>query len=138
MTNASHYAWIDDTTLLIYCCPPGAAERYWVVGIETGTREAIADPMMLQDGHPSILDHGRLILTDTYPDIYGFQSLLLHDRLQGRTRRLARTYCSLAYRSEMRCDLHPRVSPDGRWACVDSVRTGRRAMYVLPLAEFRE
>ena len=35
----------------------------------------------------------------------------------------------------VRCDLHPRWSPDGRRVCFDSVHGGTRQMYVMDVSE---
>ena len=34
---------------------------------------------------------------------------------------------------EVRCDLHPRWSPDGKIVTVDSIHDGQRAVYLLEL-----
>jgi Tol biopolymer transport system component len=34
----------------------------------------------------------------------------------------------------VRCDLHPRWSPDGRWLSVDSAHTGVRRSYLVDVA----
>ena len=134
-SNASHYAWIDDATLLVYCQPEGSAMRYWIFNIQTGERTAIEDSMMMRDGHPSTLADGRFILTDTYPDAYSFQRVIMHDRYTSSTRLLARLYSPPRFRGDVRCDLHPRLSPDEKWICVDSARSGLRALYVFPIVE---
>ena len=35
---------------------------------------------------------------------------------------------------DVRCDLHPRWSPDGKIVTVDSIHDGRRAIYQLDLS----
>lgn len=91
--------------------------------------------MMRRDGHPSVFGSGRSILTDTYPDIYGFQRVIVHDREKESGRLVASLYSPPKFKGDVRCDLHPRLSPDGKWVCVDSARSGLRALYVLPIVE---
>lgn len=132
-SRVSHYAWIDSKTLLAYATREIEGGGYWLVDIDTGIRIHVNDPLLTEDGHPSVTDSGKVILTDTYPDPFGYQSLLLHDREARTTRILAQFYSPLAFRGAGRCDLHPRLSPDGSLICVDSARDGRRALYVTPV-----
>ncbi len=77
---------------------------------------------------------GRYILSDSYPQ-NGIQPLILIDAENGchvtlgefRHERPAGTP------DDVRCDLHPRWSPDGSCVTVDSIHDGRRAIYRLDL-----
>ena len=47
---------------------------------------------------------------------------------------LGRFHTPAEYKGEWRCDLHPRLSPDGRRVVVDSVHAGDgRQMYLLDI-----
>ena len=37
------------------------------------------------------------------------------------------------FKSHIACDLHPRVSPSGKYVSFDSPRTGKRALYIMNL-----
>lgn len=130
--HVSHYAWIDNTTILAYAWNADCNGRYWGIDLESGERTEVDDEMLREDGHPSILNGGMAIITDTYPDPHGYQSLLLHDCKSKHTRLVGRFYSPFAFRGEDRCDLHPRLSPDGNFVCVDSARCGSRSLYVFP------
>lgn len=133
--KASHYSWIDNDSILCFCAVGEGPARYHTIRLDTGSAVPIEDPSLRRDGHPTVLDAGMSILTDTYPDRYGYQDLLIHDSSACRTRRIARMYSPLRYSGEMRCDLHPRVSQDKNWICVDSARDGMSAIYLFPNAK---
>ena len=48
---------------------------------------------------------------------------------------LGRFLSPLPFRGEIRCDLHPRWSRDGRQVCFDSVHEGTRQIYVMDVSE---
>ena len=79
-------------------------------------------------GHLVFSPDGRWMLADTYP-VDGIQ-----------TRRESSANAALGYfrheqplncPADVRCDLHPRWSADGRLITVDSIHSGRRAIYQL-------
>ena len=39
------------------------------------------------------------------------------------------------YRGDIRCDLHPRWSPDGHYVTFDSVHEGTRQIYIIDVSE---
>jgi hypothetical protein len=86
------------------------------------------------DGHPSLhTDTGRWI-TDTYPDLYGEQSLHVLEP-DGSARQIGRFLADSRYSDEWRCDLHPRWSPDGRTVIVDSTHEDARAIHMVGVPE---
>lgn len=82
-------------------------------------------------GHLIFAPDGRTMLADTYP-VDGCQRLALVDCASGNWRELGR----FEHRQpagnpvDVRCDLHPRWSPDGRRITVDSIAAGTRAVYL--------
>tara|TARA_A100001391_G_scaffold204169_1_gene198792 strand:+ start:16985 stop:18265 length:1281 start_codon:yes stop_codon:yes gene_type:complete len=130
-TSVSHYAWIDAHRIIVFCRPPESPQGYWILDLATGSRERIDDTLMLEDGHPSILSGGG-VLTDTYPDSAGRQKVVLHGR-GGGGQVIGSFYNPMRFRGEVRCDLHPRISPDENYALVDSARDGARAIYMFPI-----
>jgi hypothetical protein len=127
----SHYSWMDDEQLLITGTKEGKV-AYATVHDKRGTHEVIESPHLNQDGHPSLLKDGT-ILSDTYPDIFGRQKVFLYHPESGKSETLASFYSPHNFNGEMRCDLHPRLSPAQDKICVDIVHNGRRAMCLIPL-----
>jgi len=89
-----------------------------------------------EDGHPSVSPiNSRYIVTDTYPNEFGWQSLFLIDLQEKEVMRLAELSCPLTSATTgYRCDLHPRWDRTGKRLIVDSLLSGRRQIYVLNLS----
>ncbi|MCK5525736.1 MAG: hypothetical protein KAJ05_01210, partial [Candidatus Latescibacteria bacterium] len=77
----------------------------------------------------------RWILTDTYPDGDRMRTLLLYCPEENRRVDLGRFHSSELFEGEIRCDLHPRWSRDGRQVCFDSIHEETRQIYVMDVAE---
>lgn len=84
-----------------------------------------------EDGHPTFLAED-LIVTDTYPDLFGRQSVYLKNR-DGKKTILAKVFLPPEFSGELRCDTHPRVSSDNKMVAFDFVKGRRRAVAILPL-----
>jgi len=82
-----------------------------------------------QDGHPSITND--VMLTDTYPDLFGLQHLIACDRHSGVCETVAKIHSPQGFSGEIRCDLHPRFNTAKSKICIDAVQDGRRAMILL-------
>ena len=128
--RVSHYAWQDDRRLLVFCSISEKRNRYRLY--EEGNREPrpFHDQLLKEDGHPSFSPCGRFLLVDTYPDRLSERHLLVLDLREDELRRLARFLSPRALSGEFRCDLHPRWSPDGRYAAIDSAHSGERQLGV--------
>ncbi|MBC8103648.1 MAG: hypothetical protein H7Z41_13810 [Cytophagales bacterium] len=89
------------------------------------------------DRHCSYSPDRRWILTDTYPDTGGFRTRLLFDPAKEQRIDIGRFHGPTPPGGEIRCDLHPRWSRDGRQVCIDSIHeNGRRQVYVLDVSGF--
>ena len=91
-------------------------------------------------GHAVYSPDGRYILLDSYPlgeDPEKVQKLVIIEAATGHFRLLGEFRHTLAAgtRKDLRCDLHPRWSPDGRRVTVDSIDSGSRRVYLLELPE---
>ncbi len=127
----SHYTWMDDENILV----TGTKDRKIVYAAlqDKSQNFKILQPTQLnEDGHPSLL-HNGIILSDTYPDIMGRQKLFLYHPETGKKETLASFYSPLEFSGEVRCDLHPRLSPAQDKIAVDMVHKGRRALCIIRL-----
>jgi hypothetical protein len=130
--DASHYAWLTDTELILYCRP---AEKdpwqYAVADLEEGTVRPIPWLKGLTDGHPGTCRAHEVIVSDSYPNRQRIQRLMLFDPSTETVTELARLRIPMRFRGGFRCDFHPRWSPDGSAVCFDSSHTGTRSLCFL-------
>lgn len=132
----SHYCWKNDHSIVAYMRDSDGQDAY----LEIDVRDASSCPFSSAldtygDGHPSIAS-GRFV-TDTYPQRSGRQLLLMLEADGPETAtpvRLGAFYHGLDYRGEVRCDLHPRLTPNADALFFDSVFDGSRQMYRMNLS----
>lgn len=131
----SHYCWVDAETLLGYMRGRDGGDGYYAVNVMTGEMKSVLHGQLdaYGDGHPTIHEH-RLV-TDTYPNKGRMQTLLLCDLETGSVREIAEFHHGLRYDAQTRCDLHPRLAPDGKTVYVDSVFDGQRRLYAVSVPE---
>jgi hypothetical protein len=127
MFDASHYVWRDPEHILV-----------WANGAYRLYRDRPMDPGQVlweaPNGHESYLPDRDWVITDTYPKNSDTQRLYLRHLRSGQEVTLGEFVSPVAYRGEWRCDLHPRLTPDGRQVCFDSPHGGNgRQMYLLEL-----
>ncbi|MEZ9976645.1 glycosyl transferase [Vibrio breoganii] len=125
----SHCFWADDKTILGYLRGPNDKDAYWLIDIESGEFEHFAGGKLDKygDGHPHVV--GDWFITDTYPDKARMQYLILCNWKTGEVKGLGEFFHGFGYNGETRCDLHPRMSNDGKYIYFDSVFSGKRHLY---------
>ena len=134
--RTSHFIWHDARHILAWTgahCPRG---DFCMFDERTGAFEPVGAERMTQDGHVNCLPHADWVINDTYPNDEGFRSLYLYHLPSDRRIDVGAFLSPAEYAGEWRCDLHPRLSPDGRKAVIDSVHEGKgRQMYLLDIGE---
>tara|TARA_Y100000588_G_C14281064_1_gene937179 strand:- start:2194 stop:3429 length:1236 start_codon:yes stop_codon:yes gene_type:complete len=122
----SHCCWLDKDNILGFF-RYSSTDSYYKINIRTGeiSPYGVGD---YSDGHPTA--YGDLVLTDTYPNRSGIQELLLIDK-DGYRQVIAELKHSPYYFGESRCDLHPRLSSNGKRVYFDSVFSGVRKLYYI-------
>jgi hypothetical protein len=134
-TMISHYDWRDPRTVLAWARRHTIGDRYYLFTDKTPEVETVGDSILTVDGHCSYSPNRRWILTDTYPDKEGFRTLLLFDPTNERRIDIGRFHGPTPPDGEIRCDLHPRWSRDGKQVCIDSIHeNGHRQVYVLDVS----
>jgi len=132
----SHYDWLGDEAILVWAAHPDRGSPAFLHIALTGAVTPFADDVLNEDGHCSFSPDRRWVLNDTYPDPFDVRTLMVVSWPEGRRVDLARLYSPKAkWWGEIRCDLHPRWSRDGRSICLDSVHEGSRQIYVVELDE---
>jgi hypothetical protein len=134
--SISHYDWRDDDTLLVWARRPDAPARFLVMSHAVPGFRVFGEDTLREDGHCTYSPDGRWVLNDTYPDGHQMRTLMLVRAADARRVDVARLYSPKSrWWGEIRCDLHPRWSRDGRQLCVDSVHDGSRQMYVVDVED---
>jgi len=133
----SHYVWNGRREILAYCNFEGV-DSHVLFNVEAPSlNRRVAYPTLNSDGHQSFIAD-RAFVTDSYPDKYRMAKLWKVDIEEESAELLASVYSPRKYQSSpqkghVACDLHPRVSPDGRFVCFDTVHSGRRALAVMAI-----
>ena len=129
--KSSHYVWVDDECLIctVYDNQNNCKYfKYWL----NGEKEVINNSGLRIDGHPSIFDNQSLI-TDTYPNKYGFQKILFSNFVQNKVAVIAKIYSKFKINAEYRTDLHPRLNGKKNKICFDANVLGYRQLFILSL-----
>ena len=90
----------------------------------------INNTQFLLDGHPSFNKEGTYMITDTYPDNKKYQRLFYYDMNTKKVKRLGTFYANYTG-NPASCDLHPKISKDGRIIVVDSAHDNKHHIIVL-------
>ncbi|PMP01126.1 glycosyl transferase [Vibrio breoganii] len=125
----SHCFWADNKTVLGYLKGHNGQNAYWLINVDSGEFRHFAEGKLDQygDGHPHVV--GDWFVTDTYPDKARMQTLLYCNWKTGEIRSLGEFFHGFSFNEETRCDLHPRMSIDGKYIFFDSVFDGSRQLY---------
>jgi hypothetical protein len=132
----SHYDWRDDDTILVWANRPDAPARFLLLPHAAGAPLTVfGEPALREDGHCTFSPDRRWVLNDTYPDAHHKRTLMLVRAGDAHRIDIARLLSPKSrWWGEIRCDLHPRWSRDGRRICIDSVHDGSRQMYIVDVA----
>jgi hypothetical protein len=131
--HVSHYCWKSGRELLAYSTVDNAGEHYFLYRDDTNAFEVVGKGTLIEDGHPTFFLDGNHILTDTYPDRYGEQSLILYSIHEDQMNIISKEYSPPRFSQELRCDLHPRKSLNEKYVCIDCIHKGRRVMKVFDI-----
>lgn len=133
----SHYDWLDEEHILVWARRKEGGERFLLVDVRDGTYSVYGEGVLTEDGHDTFSPDRHWVLNDTYPDRHDMRTLMLVSWPGGKRIDIARTYSPKSkWWGEIRCDLHPRWSPDGKQVCIDSVHEGTRQIYLIDVGEW--
>lgn len=133
----SHYAWNRKNGIVAYCRVENVDSHVYFSSPDMLHWKRCAYPRLNSDGHQHFVDNDWF-LVDTYPDKWRHVKLYLVNVKSDEVRLLAdvdspKRFVSPSEQKHWKCDLHPRCSADGKWACFDSVHTGQRSLCIMPL-----
>ncbi|MFW5886675.1 MAG: hypothetical protein ACOCUL_02855 [Bacteroidota bacterium] len=134
ISKVSHYAWKDDNYLLCFSqSDENTPMRYVEYNIHTGDRNELAPNILTKDGHPTYINSNTVLMTDTYPNIFGYQCLILFDTVKNKFKKKMYFHRSFKFNGEVRTDLHPRTNISEDMICIDDEYKGYKAMKVIRL-----
>lgn len=126
-SGVSHSCWWDAETLIT------TMNGHHGFGYYRLSVDGKSEPHLIcnaRDGHPSKLGNYHL-LTDSYPDRYGLRHLMKLNVNDGTFREICASPEPMLFQGETRCDLHPSLSPSGRWIQFDCAVGHRRSVAVI-------
>jgi len=137
----SHLSWRNENQLLAYCRLRDDRDRYVLFEDENPEQyEVIGEEVLRSDGHPSWACDQSWFVTDTYPDRFRRQKLIVYNVLENKCSIIARlkTFKKFATLNPYRhwsCDLHPRCDRIGRFLCFDATFSGNRALCTMDFGQ---
>lgn len=117
--KVSHYVWIDEDNIICTAANDDYKWHYYKYNVISGEKTVLNPEILFVDGHPSIFNQNS-ILTDTYPDLKGFQRLYISNMKEGGYNKLLEIYSNCCIEGEKRTDLHPRLNKDHSIISFDS------------------
>lgn len=129
--TVSHYCWKSNSEILIFSSI-NKKKKYYLYKDLSNEVSTIGDGILNFDGHPTFFLDSKYILTDSYPDRFLRESsVMVFDSDEKKLNNIIDIFSPLSYISENRCDLHPRISLDSRYICIDfPTSMGRRMMII--------
>lgn len=136
--SGSHYVWNSRSEIIASCVIDGKNCHALFDVTKPQNVRIIAGDILNSDGHQSFVSDD-VFVTDTYPDRRRMAKLFSVNILKSSAQLIASIYSPKEFQTKdvychIACDLHPRVSPSGKYLCFDSPRTGVRGLYVMKLS----
>lgn len=131
----SHSTWLGDDRILAFVHDQDGRPSHWLFTDRTDQHEVIGEGVLTMNGHFTYSPDKRWLLTDRAPDEDGHRHLYLYHFAGERLVEIGRFQSMPQLTGPLRCDLHPRWSPDGTEVCIDSTHEGSRQMYVIDVGE---
>ncbi len=119
--HVNHCCWESNDTLIVTFGDYPNNTHYYRVNIYTKNFERFESNLLNKDGHPYInANKNGIMITDTYPNRFSLQSLILANANKKRVEVISKFYHNHNLTGENRCDLHPRMSKDCKLVTVDT------------------
>ena len=114
---------------------PDDEPRFHLYTDQTEEVAVVGRDILTHDGHCTYSPDVKWILTDGYPGKERMQRLLLLRLSDSKLFTLGKFYLSTPPSIDLRCDLHPRWSRDGKYVCIDSAHeNAQRQIYLLDVS----
>lgn len=131
----SHYYWMNNEDIILFgdlkeVSGERNKPRNFIIKDKTHDGHLFDENDFFEDNHMSFSPDRRLLISDTYPDADGNQSLRLYD-MGTRKNTLIGKFRSMKFDIiDLRCDLHPRWNAAGTAVSFDSTHEMYRGIYI--------
>lgn len=126
----SHCCWKNDSEILGFLRKNKYGDHYYILQDQTEKYKMIWKKIR-EDGHCTYDYSKELILSDTYPNVFGISKVYVGSELDEEPKVIAEFFSPNKYKNDLRCDLHPRWNYDGSQICVDAVTDGYKKIYLI-------
>lgn len=131
--RVSHYTWVNNDKILCTAISGSTLKdmecRYYEYQVGM-TRKIVCQNILKNDGHPSFY-RPNIIITDTYPNVYSYQSLFFCNLENGISSEIVYSYSVPVKNVEFRTDMHPRFNMDKTIICYDANVKGERRLFLI-------
>ena len=133
----SHYVWNSNNGIVAYCRIEDVDSHVYFSDPSMCDWKRCGYPKLNSDGHQHFIDNDTFVV-DTYPDKYRHMKLWQVNVKTDEVSLLAdvrsmKEFVNPDDNHNWKCDLHPRVSADGKLVSFDSTHTGNRSLCVMRL-----
>ncbi len=133
--KVSHFYWRNKRSILISSDVTGKMQ-FLEFTDGKGDFKPFGAGILPQDSHASFSPDRNWVVCDTYPkNPQRLAELMLYDIKREKKIVLGQFYSEEIFTGDIRCDLHPRWSSDGRLITFDSVHEGSRQIYLVNVEE---
>jgi hypothetical protein len=135
--TGSHYVWNNNNQLIVSCeINHQICHTLFDINAPNDYKTIVPEKLN-SDGHQCFINSNTFI-TDTYPDKNRMAQLYKVSIKNNTVKKIASIYSpkrfqTISFYKHIACDVHPRVSRNGRYLCFDSPRTGKRSIYIMNL-----
>lgn len=132
--SASHYTWQDNDHILVTAYDKNRKCGYYLYDVSDKSRKNVLPDLLVEDGHPTFLSR-TVFVTDTYPDVAGFQKIIVINTEKEEFEIVLEIYSTAKHMGVKRCDLHPRYDLENKIIYFDADVDGHRRLYALDVEE---
>ena len=133
--HVSHYWWLNDDEILLYCTDLKHGLGYHIYNKSGEHIKHLKKNIPNLDGHPCSNGFPWFIC-DNVVNKHFERNLWFYDIEKEQHTMLAQFYSPPKFSGPNRCDLHPRLSQDSHLVAVDSAHDGFRQIVVLDISRF--
>ncbi len=129
------FAWRDTKHIMISTDLSGQMQFLEFVDRDR-TFEPFGHGAFPSSGHNAFSPDRQWVVCDSSPqEIERMSELMLYHIPEGKKYTLGQVHSPAIYTRDIRCDLHPRWSPDGKAVTFDSVHGGTRQVYLADVSD---